>query len=181
MRHCGLYAAVIAICLGCKSPAWGPYCPPGTKVPPPGTGTYGPPAAPYYQPAQQSVRPLTSTTPWTTVRDEQVASATLAPAKSGSTSTEVTVQPRRSAPTTLAPVSSATSSSRLNGLPVNEVRTAEPPTFVPEGRVNMVPRDGGAQVGTGVRAVQPASATQPQSSSSSVSGAVWQTRDEPSR
>jgi hypothetical protein len=82
---------------------------------------------------------------------------------------------------TLTPPGSSAGNSipRLNGMRANEVRTpAEPAPFVASGPLSPLMRSD-VPVGTSVRPVQPATATQPVGTSNrSATSAVWQTREE---
>jgi hypothetical protein len=176
----GLIFVVFVGCLGCRAGSWGPYSP-GVRVPPPPTGSIG---TPYYPPTMQAVpnstpqgfRPAGASNQWTTARDDREladstrASPTPATADENPDAATLSKTPRPVISTPLA-----ASSPRVQGMPVNEVRSpAEPPRFIPPGAISELNAD--LPVGTGVRQ---AAATQPLTKRSNpVTAAQWQTRIE---
>ncbi|MGE0756012.1 MAG: hypothetical protein AB7F89_03365 [Pirellulaceae bacterium] len=184
-RPC-LLIAILAFCLGCRSPnCWGPYGGQGTRVPPPPTGSYGVPNN-YYQPSfpanpaptlPPGVRPLSPTTQWRTVPAEggMSTAAALVPSPAGSSDPTVTPPTVASVPATVR----SELSQQLKGMPVNEaLGSAEPALVTPDENaapLTSVPR---VAKSAAPRVGQPApvGGSDPRRA---VTSASWQTREEP--
>jgi hypothetical protein len=189
MRPQWLIVALLATGLGCRTSCMNPFGCGGSRVPPPGTGSYTVPNS-YYQPAlpaapgiapqgivPQGVRPLTPTSQWTTARDDSRLAAAPTPVE------------KQSPPSTGGMSTTAQGSGTLSlppapstlrkGMQPNTVRApAEPRQISPDSAAVELKPSPSAAVGTGVRAVQPASAVGNSRSGKQATSAVWQSRVE---
>ena len=181
MRRLMMFIAAVSVTLGCRSqPGWSPFCGPGSRVPPPATGSYGSPNS-YYQPGVQTVpatvpptgaRSLTTpSNQWSTVRDDDARVASL------SSGVKSSLSSRQAQPSPA--LTAASTQPRLNGMRVNELRgTSEPAAFTPPESMSELRPTIAPVNRTSGGAVQPASAGQRDGGSeSSVSSAVWQSRN----